>query len=69
MGQRSRFQNRKNRHSLFSGDDYNFCLFLQGQPEVLRLLDPQSPWVKDGAPPKYIRALLYKYHFTSWGKH
>jgi hypothetical protein len=41
--------------------------YLQGQPEVLHLLDPNSPWVR-GAPPKYIRALLYKYHFTNWGE-
>ena len=41
---------------------------LQGQPEVLALLDPHSAWVSQ-QPPKYIRALLYKYHFTAWGKY
>jgi hypothetical protein len=40
---------------------------LEGQPEVLKLLDPASPFVSR-KPPQYIRAKLYKYHFTSGGQ-
>jgi len=40
---------------------------LEGQADVLQLLDPDSHFVKRG-PPKYIRAKLYKYHFTAEGK-
>ncbi|XP_055346674.1 lipase maturation factor 2-like [Paramacrobiotus metropolitanus] len=36
---------------------------LQAEPEVLRLIDPASPFFKK--PPKYIRGQLYKYWFTS----
>ncbi len=40
----------------------NFCIrLLQGSPEVLALMD-RDPFPK--APPRYIRALLYEYHFT-----
>jgi predicted DCC family thiol-disulfide oxidoreductase YuxK len=42
----------------------NFALrLLQGSPQVLRLL-ASNPFPH--APPRYIRALLYDYHFTSW---
>src|SRR5262249_38271432 len=34
---------------------------LQGRPEVLELLD-QNPFPE--RPPRYIRAVLYQYHFT-----
>eukprot|EP00092_Neocalanus_flemingeri_P022033 GFUD01023898.1.p1 GENE.GFUD01023898.1~~GFUD01023898.1.p1 ORF type:complete len:639 (+),score=170.92 GFUD01023898.1:81-1997(+) len=40
---------------------------LEGRPEVLQLLDPESPFANRN-PPKYIRAKLYKYHFTQGGK-
>ncbi len=41
---------------------FNFCYrLLQGRPEVLRLLGP-NPFPRQ--PPKYIRALIYQYHFT-----
>jgi len=40
---------------------------LEGQQEVLELLDPESPFA-ERAPPKYIRAKLFKYHFTQSGK-
>ncbi|HYV31348.1 MAG TPA: lipase maturation factor family protein [Candidatus Binatia bacterium] len=41
----------------------NCCVrLLQGSPEVLALLE-HNPF--PDAPPKYIRALLYEYHFTT----
>jgi uncharacterized membrane protein YphA (DoxX/SURF4 family) len=40
----------------------NFCLrLLQGSPQMLALLD-KNPFPE--APPKYIRAVVYQYHFT-----
>ena len=36
---------------------------LEGSPEVLGLL-AHNPFPE--APPKYIRAVLYDYHFTDW---
>ena len=43
----------------------NFMVrLLQGEPAVLRLLQ-YNPFPT--APPKYIRARLYQYHFTHWG--
>ena len=40
----------------------NFCVrLLQGQPDVLGLLET-NPF--PDAPPRYIRALVYEYHFT-----
>jgi len=40
-----------------------FCFrLLQGSPEVLRLMET-NPFPK--APPKFIRATLYEYHFTT----
>ncbi|XP_059468984.1 lipase maturation factor 2-like [Neocloeon triangulifer] len=36
---------------------------LKGQPEVLRLLDPDNPFK---TAPKYIRANLYTYRYTAW---
>ncbi len=40
----------------------NFMLrVLEGSPEVLALLD-RNPF--PGGPPRYVRALLYEYHFT-----
>jgi hypothetical protein len=40
----------------------NFCIrLLQGSPQVLALLD-KNPF--PDAPPKYIRAVVYEYHFT-----
>jgi hypothetical protein len=42
----------------------NFCgRLLQGSPEVLALLE-ENPFPKH--PPRYIRAELYDYHFTSF---
>ena len=42
----------------------NFCIrLLQGSPEVLGLLQ-HNPF--PDAPPKYIRAEVYEYHFTTW---
>jgi predicted DCC family thiol-disulfide oxidoreductase YuxK len=42
----------------------NFCIrLLQGSPEVLGLLE-HNPF--PGAPPRYIRAELYEYHFTNF---
>jgi len=42
----------------------NFCYrLLQGSPEVLSLLE-RNPFPE--APPKYIRALVYDYHFTDF---
>jgi lipase maturation factor 1 len=41
----------------------NFCIrLLQGSPEVLALLE-KNPF--SDRPPEYIRARLYRYHFTS----
>ena len=43
----------------------NFCVrLLQGSPEVLALM-AKNPFSK--APPKYIRARSYQYHFSHWG--
>ncbi len=43
----------------------NFVVrLLQGEPTVTRLL-AYNPFPK--APPKYIRARVYLYHFTTWG--
>lgn len=40
---------------------------LQGQPEVLHLLDTsRNPF--SNKPPKYIRASLYHYHFSPWSQ-
>ncbi|KAK7086730.1 Lipase maturation factor 2 [Halocaridina rubra] len=39
---------------------------LSGQPEVLSLLDPSSPW--KNKPPKYIRASKYTYHYTNFAE-
>jgi lipase maturation factor 1 len=42
----------------------NFCIrLLQGEPEVLKLLD-KNPF--PDKPPKRIRAVLYEYHFTNF---
>jgi predicted DCC family thiol-disulfide oxidoreductase YuxK len=42
----------------------NFCVrLLQGSPEVLRLLE-RNPF--PNAPPRYIRAVVYDYHFTDF---
>ena len=42
----------------------NFCVrLLQGQPEVLALLKT-NPY--PNAPPRYIRAFVYDYHFTDF---
>jgi hypothetical protein len=42
----------------------NFCVrLLQGSPDVLRLLE-RNPFAE--APPRYIRAQFYEYHFTDW---
>jgi hypothetical protein len=38
---------------------------LQGEPAVLRLLE-SNPFPT--SPPKYVRARVYLYHFTSWGE-
>jgi hypothetical protein len=35
---------------------------LEGQPEVLRLLD-RNPF--PGGPPRYVRALVYEYRFAT----
>ena len=44
----------------------NFLLrLLEGEPHVLRLMS-YNPFPH--APPKYIRARLYMYHFTHWGQ-
>jgi len=43
-----------------------FCQrLLQGSPAVLELL-ASNPF--PGSPPKYLRATLYDYHFTSWAQ-
>ncbi|XP_071440324.1 lipase maturation factor 2-like [Hetaerina americana] len=40
---------------------------LNGQPEVLQLIDTtRNPFSK--APPRFIRATLYHYHYTSWSQ-
>jgi hypothetical protein len=40
----------------------NFCVrLLQGSPDVLRLLR-RDPF--EGRPPRYVRAVLYRYHFA-----
>ena len=42
----------------------NFCVrLLQGSPEVLELLE-RNPF--PNAPPRYIRAVVYDYHFTDF---
>lgn len=42
----------------------NFCVrLLQGSPPVLALLE-RNPF--PNAPPRYIRAQFYEYHFTDW---
>jgi hypothetical protein len=42
----------------------NFCVrLLQGQPEVLTLLKT-NPF--PDAPPRYLRAMVYDYHFTDF---
>ncbi|CAB3382796.1 Hypothetical predicted protein [Cloeon dipterum] len=38
---------------------------LQGQPDVLQLLDPSNPFV---LPPKYVRAAVYVYKYTPWSE-
>ncbi|HWX22980.1 MAG TPA: lipase maturation factor family protein [Candidatus Binatia bacterium] len=44
----------------------NFCVrLLQGSPEVLGLLK-RNPF--PASPPRYIRAVLYEYHFTSFAE-
>jgi len=44
----------------------NFMIrLLEGEPSVLKLLE-SNPFPK--APPKFIRARLYLYHFTKWGE-
>ena len=44
----------------------NFCIrLLQGSPEVLALLE-RNPFPK--APPRYLRAVAYEYHFTEPGE-
>jgi predicted DCC family thiol-disulfide oxidoreductase YuxK len=45
----------------------NFCVrLLQGSPDVLALLG-KNPF--PGHPPKYVRAWVYDYHFTTWEEH
>jgi predicted DCC family thiol-disulfide oxidoreductase YuxK len=39
---------------------------LENNPEAIRLL-ARNPF--PGEPPRYIRAMLYDYHFTSWAEH
>jgi len=42
----------------------NFCArLLDGSPEVVRLLK-RNPF--PAGPPRYIRAVVYEYHFTDW---
>lgn len=49
------------KHNPWFGD---FCIrLLQGSPQVLGLLK-YNPF--PNAPPKYIRAVVYEYHFTNW---
>ena len=40
---------------------------LEGRQEVLELLHMESPFINRQKPPKFIRAKLYKYHFTESG--
>jgi hypothetical protein len=41
-----------------------FCRrLLEASPDVLRLLD-RDPF--DGSPPRYVRAIVYDYHFSTW---
>lgn len=40
---------------------------LTGQPEVLSLMDQAHNPFKD-APPKYLRANLYHYHYSTWSQ-
>jgi len=51
----------------FDSQIYWFKLFLrrlsQGSPQVLALLR-DNPFA--GAPPPYLRVLVYRYHFTNW---
>ncbi len=43
---------------------FNFCVrLLEGSPEVLELLG-HNPF--PNAPPRYVRAVLYEYHFTDF---
>jgi len=45
----------------------NFCIrLLEGSPEVIRLLD-RDPF--GGRPPKYVRGVLYQYHFADAAAH
>ncbi len=45
----------------------NFLVrLLQGSPDVLALLE-KNPF--PGDPPRYVRAVLYDYHFTRWSDH
>jgi hypothetical protein len=42
----------------------NFCFrLLEGSPHVVALLK-HNPF--PAAPPRYVRAMLYEYHFTDW---
>ena len=42
----------------------NFCVrLLQGSPEVLALLE-RNPF--PNAPPRFLRAVVYEYHFTDF---
>jgi predicted DCC family thiol-disulfide oxidoreductase YuxK len=42
----------------------NFCIrLLQGSPEVLALLE-RNPFPT--GPPRFIRTMVYRYHFTDW---
>ena len=44
----------------------NFCVrLLEGTPSVMRLID-KNPF--PDAPPKYIRAVVYLYHFTNYAE-
>jgi hypothetical protein len=43
----------------------NFCVrLLENRAEVVRLLE-HNPF--PDAPPRYVRAITYEYHFTDWG--
>jgi len=43
-----------------------FCYrLLQASPEVLELMD-KNPF--PSAPPRYVRAVVYEYHFTNWSE-
>ncbi len=45
----------------------NFCVrLLEGSPEALHLLKTNPFPV---APPRYMRGMLYDYHFTNWHEH